>query len=122
MRARDELLDEYGRADTAALGTLADLRQKLDAFEAEVLATTSDLATAVIEALAVPYADRTEDDQAAERLIRGRTAFMSGALQSMSQGTGKAKHAAAAIRAGIAAMPVTYTPLRPAELDGGEAE
>ncbi|MEU0808738.1 hypothetical protein [Streptomyces sp. NPDC005970] len=36
MSARDELLDEYGRADTAPLGALADLRQKLDAYRAEV--------------------------------------------------------------------------------------
>jgi hypothetical protein len=37
MSARDELLDEYGRADTAPLGTLAELRQKLNAICAEVL-------------------------------------------------------------------------------------
>jgi hypothetical protein len=38
MSALDELLDEYGRADTAPLGTLAELRQKLDAYRAEVIA------------------------------------------------------------------------------------
>ncbi|WP_328846159.1 hypothetical protein [Streptomyces sp. NBC_00258] len=38
MSARDELIDEYGRADTAPLGTLSDLKQKLDAYRAEVLA------------------------------------------------------------------------------------
>lgn len=40
MNARDELLDKYGRADTAPIGTLNDLRQKLDAIRAEVLAET----------------------------------------------------------------------------------
>ncbi|MEU8473706.1 hypothetical protein [Streptomyces hygroscopicus] len=38
MSARDKLLAEYGRADTAPLGTLAELRQKLDDHRAEVLA------------------------------------------------------------------------------------
>ncbi|WP_262058574.1 hypothetical protein [Streptomyces sp. STR69] len=38
MTARNDLIDEYGRADTEPLGTLADLRQKLDAYRAEVLA------------------------------------------------------------------------------------
>jgi hypothetical protein len=38
MSALDELLDEYGRADTAPLGTLAELRQKLDTYRAEVIA------------------------------------------------------------------------------------
>lgn len=38
MSARDDLIDEYGRADTAPLGTLSELRQKLDAYRAEVLA------------------------------------------------------------------------------------
>ncbi|MEU7596401.1 hypothetical protein AB0B79_25725 [Streptomyces sp. NPDC039022] len=37
MSAREELLDEYGRADTAPLGTLADLRETLAAIRAEVL-------------------------------------------------------------------------------------
>lgn len=37
MNARDDLLDEYGRADTAPLGTLAELRAKLDAIRAEGL-------------------------------------------------------------------------------------
>lgn len=36
MSARDELLDEYGRADTAPLGSLTDLRQKLAAYRDEV--------------------------------------------------------------------------------------
>lgn len=40
MSARDELLDEYGRADTAPLGTLADLRTKLDGIRTEVLHET----------------------------------------------------------------------------------
>ncbi|MEU7044982.1 hypothetical protein AB0A77_28540 [Streptomyces varsoviensis] len=35
MSARDDLLDEYGRADTAPLGTLDDLRTKLAAIRAE---------------------------------------------------------------------------------------
>ncbi|MEU9792939.1 hypothetical protein AB0E27_20315 [Streptomyces sparsogenes] len=38
MSVRDELLAEYGRADTAPLGTLAELRQKLDVLRTEVLA------------------------------------------------------------------------------------
>jgi hypothetical protein len=38
MSARDELLDEYGRAEVAPLGTLTDLRRKLAEFRAEVLA------------------------------------------------------------------------------------
>ncbi|MFI7315196.1 hypothetical protein [Streptomyces hygroscopicus] len=38
MSARDKLLAEYGRADTAPLGTLAELRQKLDAIRTEALA------------------------------------------------------------------------------------
>jgi hypothetical protein len=38
MSARDDLIDEYERADTAPLGTLADLKQKLDDYRAEVLA------------------------------------------------------------------------------------
>jgi hypothetical protein len=38
MNARDDLIDEYGRADTAPLGTLSDLRQKLNAYRDEVLA------------------------------------------------------------------------------------
>lgn len=37
MSAREDLLHEYGQADTAPLGTLADLRRKLDAHRAEVL-------------------------------------------------------------------------------------
>jgi hypothetical protein len=44
MSARDEMLDEYGRADTAPLGTLADLRRKLDAHRAEVLAENGNAA------------------------------------------------------------------------------
>lgn len=36
MSARDDLIDEYGRADTAPLGTLSDLKQKLDAVRVEV--------------------------------------------------------------------------------------
>lgn len=36
MSARDDILDEYGRADTAPLGTLPELRAKLDAHRAEV--------------------------------------------------------------------------------------
>ncbi|MEV7470444.1 hypothetical protein AB0O20_28665 [Streptomyces kronopolitis] len=36
MSARDDLLDEYGRAETAPLGTLSDLRVKLEAVRAEV--------------------------------------------------------------------------------------
>lgn len=35
MTARDELLDEYGRAVTAPLGTLLELKQKLDEIRAE---------------------------------------------------------------------------------------
>jgi len=38
MSARDQLVDEYGRADTAPLGTLTEFRQKLAAHRAEVLA------------------------------------------------------------------------------------
>ncbi|WP_030798867.1 hypothetical protein [Streptomyces sp. NRRL S-337] len=38
MSARDDLINEYGRAETAPLGTLAELRVKLDAYRAEVLA------------------------------------------------------------------------------------
>jgi hypothetical protein len=38
MSVRDDLIDEYGRADTAPLGTLSELRQKLDAYRTEVLA------------------------------------------------------------------------------------
>jgi hypothetical protein len=41
MSARDELLDEYGRAETAPLGTLGELRTKLEAIRAEVLAEVS---------------------------------------------------------------------------------
>ena len=37
MSARDDLLDEYGHADTAPLGTLSELKQKLDAYRVEVL-------------------------------------------------------------------------------------
>ncbi|RSO16412.1 hypothetical protein DMH15_37915 [Streptomyces sp. WAC 06725] len=37
MSARDALLDEYGRAVTSPLGTLADLRTKLAAIRAEDL-------------------------------------------------------------------------------------
>lgn len=37
MSARDNLLDEYGRASSAPLGTLADLREKLDSLRADVL-------------------------------------------------------------------------------------
>ncbi|MFD8234064.1 hypothetical protein ACFV20_19550 [Streptomyces sp. NPDC059696] len=37
MSARDDLLDEYGRADSQPLGTLAELRGKLDAYRTEVL-------------------------------------------------------------------------------------
>lgn len=42
MNTRDELLDEYGRADTAPLGTLAELKQKLDACRAEALHQAAD--------------------------------------------------------------------------------
>jgi hypothetical protein len=38
MSARDDLLDEYGRAESAPLGTLAELQGKLDAYRAEVIA------------------------------------------------------------------------------------
>ncbi|PJN38959.1 hypothetical protein CG747_20655 [Streptomyces sp. CB02959] len=38
MSARDDLIDEYGRAETDPLGTLTELRVKLDAYRAEVLA------------------------------------------------------------------------------------
>jgi hypothetical protein len=38
MSTRDELLNEYGKADTAPLGTLADLRRKLDTYRSEVRA------------------------------------------------------------------------------------
>lgn len=42
MSARDDLIDEYGRATTAPLGTLAELSQKLDAYRAEVLAEAAE--------------------------------------------------------------------------------
>lgn len=38
MSARDDLIDEYGRADTEPLGTLDDLRWKLGTIRAEVRA------------------------------------------------------------------------------------
>ncbi|MEU4947668.1 hypothetical protein [Streptomyces lavendulae] len=38
MNARDEMLHEYGLADSAPLGTLGELRSKLKAYRAEVLA------------------------------------------------------------------------------------
>lgn len=53
MTARDDLIDEYGRADTAPLGTLSELRQKLDAYRAEVLTEVTNPAAA-----ATIYADR----------------------------------------------------------------
>lgn len=37
MSTRADLIDEYGRADTAPLGTLSELKQKLDACRAEAL-------------------------------------------------------------------------------------
>ncbi|MFE2457561.1 hypothetical protein [Streptomyces sp. NPDC059402] len=40
MSARDDLIEEYGRADTAPLGTLSELRQKLDAYRDEILAAS----------------------------------------------------------------------------------
>lgn len=49
MSIRDELLDEYGRADATPLGTLADLRNKLDAYRAEVLAEAADEIAAAVE-------------------------------------------------------------------------
>jgi hypothetical protein len=42
MSARDDLIDEYGRANTAPLGTLSELQQKLDAYRAEVLAEAAN--------------------------------------------------------------------------------
>lgn len=42
MTARDELLDEYGRASTAPLGTLAELKQKLDDLRIENRAEAAD--------------------------------------------------------------------------------
>ena len=35
MSARDDLIDEYGRADTEPLGTLSELKQKLDEIRIE---------------------------------------------------------------------------------------
>lgn len=37
MSAREELLAEYGRATEAPLGTLRELRQRLDTYRAEIL-------------------------------------------------------------------------------------
>jgi hypothetical protein len=44
---RDDLLDEYGRADAAPLGTLAEFRVKLDAFANEVLREDAEQQKAV---------------------------------------------------------------------------
>ncbi|MFD3802596.1 hypothetical protein ACFWTC_02980 [Streptomyces sp. NPDC058619] len=38
MSVRDDLIDEYGQADTEPLGSLTELRAKLAAYRAEVLA------------------------------------------------------------------------------------
>lgn len=42
MSARDELLDEYGRAGTAPLGTLSELKQKLDDLRIEARNEAAD--------------------------------------------------------------------------------
>ncbi|MEU7154076.1 hypothetical protein AB0B15_39605 [Streptomyces sp. NPDC045456] len=49
MSARDALLDEYGRADTAPLGTLTELRAKLAAIRAEDLREAADAINALPE-------------------------------------------------------------------------
>lgn len=56
--ARDDLLDEYGRADTTPLGTLPELRAKLDAIRAEVHAELEQQAAAATE-YRVPAPDGT---------------------------------------------------------------
>jgi hypothetical protein len=56
MSARGDLIDEYGRADTAPLGTLSELRQKLDAYRAEVLAEAELLPKADVVAWLVKKA------------------------------------------------------------------
>ncbi|WP_405611189.1 hypothetical protein [Streptomyces sp. NBC_01508] len=42
MTAREDLLDAYGRAGTAPLGTMADLHQALAAIRAEALTEAAD--------------------------------------------------------------------------------
>ncbi|WP_030670492.1 hypothetical protein [Streptomyces rimosus] len=67
MSARDDLLDEYGRADTAPLGTLTDLRAKLAAVRAEVLREAAD----VLDALP---ADASSFDRAEHKYKGGAAA------------------------------------------------
>lgn len=42
MTAREDLLDAYGRAETAPLGTMADLHQALAEIRAEALRDAAD--------------------------------------------------------------------------------
>ncbi|MGW5852138.1 hypothetical protein ACWFQ8_30035 [Streptomyces sp. NPDC055254] len=65
MSARDELLHEYGRADTAPLGTLAELRNKLDACRAEALAD-------FVDRCAIALAGCCPECDAATAIVRGR--------------------------------------------------
>lgn len=50
MSARDELIDEYGRAEAGtAPWTLAELKQRLDAYRTEVLAEAAIPVPGVVE-------------------------------------------------------------------------
>jgi hypothetical protein len=72
VSARDDLIDEYGRADTAPLGTLADLKQKLDAYRAEVLAEADLLPKAdVVAWLTKKAREETPVWQLASKVDRG---------------------------------------------------
>lgn len=77
MSAREDLLNEYGQADTAPLGTLADLRQKLDAYRADVLAEAEVEITLAVERNQREHPDeaamvaRRLGMRAAERIVRG---------------------------------------------------
>lgn len=72
MSARDELIDEYGRADTAPLGTLSDLKQRLDACRAEVLAEEGLLPKADVVAWLVKKArEGTPVEVLASKVARG---------------------------------------------------
>jgi hypothetical protein len=63
---RDELIDEYGRADTEPLGSVGDLRRRLDDYRSEVLREAAD----AINALPQDYECDPGRGDAAEMLRR----------------------------------------------------
>lgn len=62
MSARDDLLDEYGRAETAPLGTLAALKTKLDAIRTEAVSKDPSALRRLLGLLLAGWGQEQDDE------------------------------------------------------------